>query len=140
MNHSDFIAFATEIRIQFRYPEKATKAKDMTTQLLVAIASGCNRNNATFIGHIKCIAEVEDGSFIYCSVLDDSGRFDCTGELSGLCNNILIQLNVLVYGLTQLILEKIVNTALEAMCPSIKYTVSEMSESDSLKWLQPTWR
>jgi hypothetical protein len=97
MMAEDFSACAAKVHVVFKQNvEPAEMQKKAGTRL---------------IGHIKCIAEVEEGKYIACSVTTPDGKPRCTGSFGLESLKLDIVVNVLQYGLDKATLEDIVEKA-----------------------------
>ena len=66
---------------------------------MTRIALDCVKAGTRLIGHIKCIAEVEAGKYIACSVTTPDGKPRCSGSFGIPSDKLEIVVNVLQYGL-----------------------------------------
>jgi hypothetical protein len=82
--------------------------KAVVSETVSEVARECMAAGTRLIGHIKCIAEVEDGKYIACSVVDEKADAACRGELSDGSHHLTILINVLIYGLDREKVEELV--------------------------------
>jgi len=108
MISEDFTAFAGRVHVRFKHPKTAEQIKNLVSEMISGIAKECVDAGTRLIGHIKCIAEVEDGKYIACSVVSHETPAMCRGELVGSSRTLDLVLNVLIYGLDKEQVERIV--------------------------------
>jgi len=104
----DFVAYAGKIHAHFDQAKEADEIRSLVSRTISSVAQECMKEGASLIGHIKCIAEVDSGKYIACSVVSADSEAMCRGELDGSSRNLDIILNVLLYGLDKSKVEKIV--------------------------------
>jgi hypothetical protein len=92
-------AFSSRYRIIFNIPPSGIDLKCLIEKIMLRIAEDCAELKAKLIGHIKCIAETEDGNHISCSVLSSEGGAESRGEFRDGIRSVTITQNTLVYGL-----------------------------------------
>jgi hypothetical protein len=109
MISDDFTAYAGKIHASFDRAQKADDLKGMVSTTISQIAKGCVEAGTRLIGHIKCIAEVESGKYIACSVVSHDAEAACRGELADGSYRLDLVINVLIYGLDKEKVEGIVN-------------------------------
>jgi hypothetical protein len=105
----DFSACAAKVHVKFDRPIAPAVMQKMVEDLMTRIALDCVNAGTRLIGHIKCIAEVEQGKFIACSVTTHDGRPRCSGSFGAESQKLEIVINVLQYGLDKETIEGIVN-------------------------------
>ena len=81
----------------------------MVEDLMTRIALDCVDAGTRLIGHINCIAEVEQGKYIACSVTTHDGKPRCSGAFGTESQKLEIVINVLQYGLDKETIEDIVD-------------------------------
>lgn len=104
----DFVAYAGRVHARFDKPRMPDEIRALVSDTISAVAKGCMKEGASLIGHIKCIAEVDSGKYIACSVVSAESEAMCRGELDGPSGRLDIILNVLIYGLDKKRIEGIV--------------------------------
>lgn len=104
---ADFIAYAARLNVSFKGQVAAEDLRGLVSKTITDIALSCVKAGSSLIGHIKCIAEVESGKFVACSVVSHDGKAKCLGELDG-SHSLVIVINVLLYGLDREKVERIV--------------------------------
>jgi hypothetical protein len=104
----DFVAYAGKVHVRFDRSRGPDEVRSLVSRTISSVAQECMREGASLIGHIKCIAEVDSGKFIACSVVSADKEAMCRGELEGSTQGLDIILNVLIYGLGKQKVEKIV--------------------------------
>ena len=109
----DFTAFAGKLAIEFPKGKSGVQMKAVVSETVSQVAKECIAAGTRLIGHIKCIAEVEDGKYIACSVVDEKAEAACRGELSDGSRHLSVILNVLIYGLDRERVEDIVHDVAE---------------------------
>ncbi|MDD1769988.1 MAG: hypothetical protein LUO79_02785, partial [Methanomassiliicoccales archaeon] len=95
----DFTAFAGRIHVSFDEAKAPEELKGLVAATISGIANECFKAGTRLIGHIKCIAEVESGKYIACSVVSHETPAMCRGELSAPSGSLDLVVNVLIYGL-----------------------------------------
>ena len=109
MMAEDFSACAAKVHVKFKTPIKPAEMQKLVEDLMTRIALDCVNAGTRLIGHIKCIAEVEQGKFIACSVTTHDGKPRCSGSFDTESQKLEIVINVLQYGLDKETIEEIVN-------------------------------
>jgi len=104
----DFTAYAGKVHAHFDQAKGADEIKSLVSRTISSVAQECMKEGASLIGHIKCIAVVDSGKFIACSVVSADSEAMCRGELDDGSKSLNIILNVLLYGLEKPKVEKIV--------------------------------
>ena len=105
----DFSACAAKVHVRFKQPVKPAEMQKMIEDLMTRIALDCVNAGTRLIGHIKCIAEVEQGKYIACSVTTHDGKPRCSGSFGTDSQKMEIIINVLQYGLDKETIESILN-------------------------------
>jgi hypothetical protein len=111
MMAEDFSACAAKVHVVFKQNVDPAEMQKMVESLMTRIALDCVKAGTRLIGHIKCIAEVEEGKYIACSVTTPDGKPRCTGSFGLESLKLDIVVNVLQYGLDKATLEDIVEKA-----------------------------
>jgi hypothetical protein len=109
MMAEDFSACAAKVHVRFRESVKPDEMQKMVEDLMTRIALDSVNAGTRLIGHIKCIAEVEAGKYIACSVTTHDGKPRCSGTFGTESQKLEIIINVLQYGLDKETIEDIVN-------------------------------
>ena len=104
----DFVAYAGKVHAHFDRAKGPDELKSLVSNTISKVAKECMSDGARLIGHIKCIAEVDSGKYIACSVVSAENDAMCRGELDGSSKNLNLILNVLIYGLDKPKVEEIV--------------------------------
>jgi hypothetical protein len=104
----DFVAYAGKVHARFDRAKGADEIRSLVSSTISKVAKECMSEGAKLIGHIKCIAEVDSGKYIACSVVSAESEAMCRGELDGSSKSLNIILNVLIYGLDKKKVEEIV--------------------------------
>ncbi|MGD0818092.1 MAG: hypothetical protein ABR986_06790, partial [Methanomassiliicoccales archaeon] len=99
MMAEDFSACAARIHVTFRLQIQPAEMQKMVESLMTRIALDCVETGTRLIGHIKCIAEVEAGKYIACSVTTPDGKPRCSSSFGIASDKLEIVVNVLQYGL-----------------------------------------
>lgn len=105
---SDFVAYAGKVHASFAAPKEPNEIRSLVSSTISTIAKKCMSEGASLIGHIKCIAEVDSGKYIACSVVSAESEALCRGDLDAPSSGLEIILNVLLYGLDKRKVEDIV--------------------------------
>jgi hypothetical protein len=130
----DFIAYAGKVHARFDQAKGADEIKSLVSSTISKVAKECMSEGAKLIGHIKCIAEVDSGKYIACSVVSAESEAMCRGELDGTSKSINIILNVLIYGLDKKKVEEIVIHSAKAVFHSkgmhVEFEDLEFDEHD----------
>lgn len=111
----DFVAYAGKVHARFDRAKGADEIRSLVSSTISKVANECMSDGAKLIGHIKCIAEVDSGKYIACSVVSAENEAMCRGELDGTSKSLNIILNVLIYGLDKKKVEKIVIRSAKAV-------------------------
>jgi hypothetical protein len=104
----DFVAYAGKVHARFDRAKQPKEIKALVSQTISMVAKECVNDGARLIGHIKCIAEVDSGKYIACSVVSADNDAMCRGELEESSKSLSLILNVLIYGLDKPKVESIV--------------------------------
>jgi hypothetical protein len=104
----DFVAYAGKVHAHFDRAKEPDEIRSLVSSTISMVAKECMKDGAHLIGHIKCIAEVDSGKYIACSVVSAENDAMCRGELDGSSKNLNLILNVLIYGLDKPKVEAIV--------------------------------
>ncbi len=104
----DFVAYAGKVHARFDSPKDPVELRSLVSRTISLVAKECMNDGARLIGHIKCIAEVDSGKYIACSVVSAENDAVCRGELEGSSKTLNLILNVLIYGLEKSKVEAIV--------------------------------
>ncbi len=104
----DFVAYAGKVHARFDSPKDPDELRSLVSRTISLVAKECMNDGARLIGHIKCIAEVDSGKYIACSVVSAENDAVCRGELEGSSKTLNLILNVLIYGLEKSKVEAIV--------------------------------
>lgn len=104
----DFVAYAGRVHARFGRARTPDEIRDLVSRTISAVARECMAQGATLIGHIKCIAEVDSGKYIACSVVSAESEAMCRGEIEAASKRLDIIMNVLIYGLDKHKVEDIV--------------------------------
>lgn len=125
----DFSACAARIRVTFKKPVQPAEMQQMVESLMTRIALECVKAGTRLIGHIKCIAEVEAGKYIACSVTTPDGKPRCSSSFDIPSVKLEIVVNVLQYGLDKETIEGIVDKAAVAGFGDVsRVTVEDLDE------------
>lgn len=103
----DFVAYAGRVHARFDQPKGASELKSLVSNTISSVAKECMQEGARLIGHIKCIAEVDSGKYIACSVVSAESEAMCRGELEDSSKGLNLIVNVLIYGLDKPKVEEI---------------------------------
>jgi hypothetical protein len=76
---------------------------------LETIARRCHETGKCIIGHIKALALFPEGGYLRVSVVSPTLPAGVEGGIPAGCAEFILTLNVIVYGLTRDLLEKITN-------------------------------
>jgi hypothetical protein len=108
MISEDFSAFALKAKVRLRTKMDPTTLTEAVEKMMSAIALGCVANGTYLIGHIKSIAEIDDGSWIASSVTDLDGKVRSSGGFNSKSDSLGVVINALQYGLKSDRLEAVV--------------------------------
>jgi hypothetical protein len=111
MMAEDFSACAARVHVTFKQMVQPADMQKMVESLMTRIALDCVKAGTRLIGHIKCIAEVETGKYLACSVTTPDGKPHSSGSFDIASNKLEIVINVLQYGLDKKTIEDIVDKA-----------------------------
>jgi hypothetical protein len=115
----DFVAYAGRVHAHFDQTKGAEEIRSLVSRTISMVARECMRDGASLIGHIKCIAEVDSGEYIACSVVSADSEAICRGDLDGGSKNVDIILNVLLYGLDREKVEGIVSRSARSVLSGV---------------------
>lgn len=96
----DFTAYAFSAEVRNHHKIQSEELTTRIELLLSDIAKKCTSEGAYLIGHIKCIVEEENGSFITMSVTDIEHPPMVKGRLADLVEYDIV-INILLYGMTK---------------------------------------
>ncbi len=96
----DFAAYAFSAEVRNSHKMLSEGLTSRIELLLSDIAKKCTSEGAYLIGHIKCIVEEENGSFITMSVTDTEHPPMVKGRLADLVEYDIV-INILLYGMTK---------------------------------------
>jgi hypothetical protein len=131
MMAEDFSASAAKIHVTFHRLVEPAEMQKMVESLMTRIALDCVKAGTRLIGHIKCIAEVEAGKYIACSVTTPDGKPRCSSSFGVPSDKLEIVVNVLQYGLDKQSLEDIVEkAAITGFGDVIKVTVEDLDDHE----------
>jgi hypothetical protein len=131
MMAGDFAACAAKVHVAFKQGIEPADMQRMVESLLTRIALDCVKSGTRLIGHIKCIAEVEAGKFIACSVTTPDGKSRCSNSFGVSSDKLEIVINVLQYGLDKRAIEDIVEkAAITGFGDVIRVTVEDLDEHE----------
>ena len=85
------------------------KWEALIVEYLEAIARRCHETGNCIIGHIKALALFPEGGYFRVSVVSPTLPAGVEGGVPAGCTGLVLTLNVIVYGPTKDLLEKIVN-------------------------------
>ena len=108
MISEDFSAFAIKAKVRLRAKMGPTTLTDAVEKMMSAIALRCVANGTYLIGHIKSIAEIDDGSWMASSVTDLDGKVRSSGGFNSNSDELGVVINALQYGLKPDRLEAVV--------------------------------
>ena len=108
MISEDFSAFALKAKVRLWTKMDPTALTDAVEKMMSAIALRCVANGTYLIGHIKSIAEIDDGSWIASSVTDLDGKVRSSGGFNSMSAELGVVINALQYGLKLERLEAVV--------------------------------
>jgi hypothetical protein len=108
MISEDFSAFAIKAKVRLRTKMDPTALTDAVEKMMSAIALRCVASGTYLIGHIKSIAEIDDGSWIASSVTDLDGKVRSSGGFNSNSDELGVVINALQYGLKSDRLEAVV--------------------------------
>jgi hypothetical protein len=129
MMAEDFSACAARVHVTFKQRIQPTDMQKFVESLMTRIALDCVTAGTRLIGHIKCIAEVETGKYIACSVTTTDGKPRCSSSFGIESDKLEIVINVLQYGLDKETIEGIVEKAAIAGFGDVsKVTVEDLDD------------
>jgi hypothetical protein len=134
MISEDFSAFALKAKVRLRTKMDQITLKDAVEKMMSAIALRCVANGTYLIGHIKSIAEIDDGSWIASSVTDLDGKVRSTGGFNSTSAELGVVINALQYGLRPDRLEAVVEEVVVEQLSSIgEVEIEEIGEEHDHK-------
>lgn len=100
MNPSlNFAAVAAQVTLHLEDLAANQAPEHLILNIMADTARTCMAAGACLIGHIKCMAEAPDGSYLICSVLDAFQAPEWSGRFLQKPAIIQMRLNLLLYGL-----------------------------------------
>jgi hypothetical protein len=85
----------------------AAKWETLITEYLETLARRCHETQKCIIGHIKALALFPDGGYLRVSVVSPTVAAGVEGGVPMGCTELVLTLNVIVYGLERELLERI---------------------------------
>jgi hypothetical protein len=79
----------------------------LIVEYLETIARRCHETGTCVIGHIKALALFSDGGYLRVSIVSPTLPAGVEGHVPAGCAELVLTLNVIIYGLTRDLLEKI---------------------------------
>lgn len=110
----DFTGYAGKAHVRLQSEISPEELRERVLAIMTAIALDCVRDGAWLNGHVKCIVEDPHEEFLSCSVVGQDGRGRCHGNMTLPTDRFVIIINVLLYGLADRLVEKIVVDDLNA--------------------------
>lgn len=110
----DFTGYASKVYIQLRSELSPDDLERRVAEFMNKIAQDCVRDGAWLLGHVKCIVEDPHEEFLACSVTHQRTGARCHGNMTAPTDRFTIVMNVLLYGLADRIVERIVVENLNA--------------------------
>lgn len=98
------------------------------SEFLEALARRCTQAGPCVIGHIKGLARFPEGDYLRLSVVSPTQPADVEGNAPEGCTELTLTLNVLVYGLSRDLLERLVQETATDMASRSGGEVIIMSE------------
>jgi hypothetical protein len=93
---------------QWHLPDADGHWEAILGEYLQTIATRCTSAKKCLIGHIKALVLFQDEGYLRISVIAANIPASIEGEVSNCCTELELTLNVLVYGLERIFIEKIV--------------------------------
>ena len=91
----------------------ADKWKNLISEFMETLARRCHETGKGLIGHIKALALFPDGGYLRISVVSPTVTAGVEGSVPMGCTELVLTLNVLVYGLGRELLERITREAVD---------------------------
>jgi len=91
----------------------ADKWKNLISEFMETLARRCHETGKGLIGHIKALALFPDGGYLRISVVSPTVAARVEGSVPMGCTELVLTLNVLVYGLGRELLERITREAVD---------------------------
>jgi len=91
----------------------ADKWKNLISEFMETLARRCHETGKGLIGHIKALALFPDGGYLRISVVSPTVAAGVEGSVPMGCTELVLTLNVLVYGLGRELLERITREAVD---------------------------
>jgi len=104
---------AQEVALAFKVPLLADALYGRIDAFLSALASSLHDDGCRLIGHIKGLLEVEGNEHLFFSVTSFEEKASYKGELPHEISKAKLTVNVIVYGVEQESVEKVVREGLE---------------------------
>jgi len=91
----------------------ADQWKNLISEFMETLARRCHETGKGLIGHIKALALFPDGGYLRISVVSPTVAAGVEGSVPMGCTELVLTLNVLVYGLGRELLERITREAVD---------------------------
>jgi hypothetical protein len=95
------------VRQRWRLFGNADRWENLIGEFLETLARRCHETGKGIIGHIKALALFPEGSYLRVSVVSPTLPFSMEGSVPARCRELVLTVNVIVYGLERHVLEKI---------------------------------
>lgn len=92
---------------RWRLIGNADRWENLISQFMETLASRCHETGRAVIGHIKALALFPDGGYLRVSVVSPSLPAGVEGSVPTGCAELVLTLNVIVYGLERDALERL---------------------------------
>ncbi len=109
---SDFSAFAGGATVRPPRPLEAKYLQAKMLNIVSRVAKECTRSGAYLIGNIKCILETKENGHLAITTTDPQEPPYWRGDLAGEIDTFSFKINVLLYGLNNVTIKRIVESAI----------------------------
>jgi hypothetical protein len=92
---------------RWRSPDPSVKWENLISECLETLAHRCHETGTCVIGHIKALAVFPDGGYLRVSVVSPTLPAGIEGGVPEGCTELVLTLNVIVYGMSRNLLEQI---------------------------------
>ncbi len=93
----------------------ADRWENLIGEFMETLARGCHETGKAVIGHIKALALFPDGGYLRISVVSPTLPAGVEGNAPEGCNELLLTLNVIVYGLARGTLERLTRETVDRL-------------------------
>lgn len=104
----DFAGYAATYDIVFHRPIPAEQVRFKVQRMVDGIFMDCMSRGARMMGHVKCLIDAQDSGYLICSVTSLGEQARCMDKLTAPFMRMQLTMNIMLYGLDEMIIEEIV--------------------------------